>query len=323
MLGHGSLAAASPRRLPKWPGSHFRTRRQTQRDRHRYRPGMVIHDVRDTHVWQQVADHFRQLHEPAFGRANKIIEPSCSADGTRIAVTGFVYDELAGMPRQQAFVVHGDRLAPLTTMAGSSRLPKVSPAGTEVAFLSDRAEAGRFQLYLLRSGKLGEAEAAPHVPGTVEYCSWSSDGTRILLGVAGLGADLAGGQGSGTTYKPKDELPDWFPHVEAGASEESWRSLWVFELATGTLTKVSPEGLNIGKACGSGRTLSSPSRARRRTRGPGTQQSSPASDSMGRPSNCSSPPSSWAGRRQRQRAPGLPWSRPSAATAGSSRASFA
>ena len=205
---------------------------------------MVIHDVRDTHVWQQVADHFRQLHEPAFGRANKIIEPSCSADGTRIAVTGFVYDELAGMPRQQAFVVHGDRLAPLTTMAGSSRLPKVSPAGTEVAFLSDRAEAGRFQLYLLRSGKLGEAEAAPHVPGTVEYCSWSSDGTRILLGVAGLGADLAGGQGSGTTYKPKDELPDWFPHVEAGASEESWRSLWVFELATGTLTKVSPEGLN-------------------------------------------------------------------------------
>jgi dipeptidyl aminopeptidase/acylaminoacyl peptidase len=201
-------------------------------------------DVRGTTAWKAADEHFRRLHEPAFGRPSKLLEPSCSADGRRIAVTAVVYDELVGLPRQQAFLVEGPDLRPLASPAGSSRLPKVSADGMAVAFLSDRAETGRFQLFLLRADQLGEAQAAPPVPGTVEYCAWSPNGSRILLGVAGLGADLAGGQGSGTTYTPGEELPDWHPHVEAGVAEEAWRSLWTYEPATGALTRVSPPGLN-------------------------------------------------------------------------------
>ena len=209
---------------------------------------MSSFDVRGTATWDSVEDYFRRQHEPAFGRPHKLLEPSVSADGARIAVTGVVYDELVGLPRQQAFLVEGSELRPLTSNAGSSRLPRVSPDGTAVAFLSDRAEAGQFQLHVIREGALGEAEATPPVPGTVEYCSWSPDGARVLLGVAGLGADLAGGQGSGTTYAPKEDLPAWHPHVDAGASDESWRSLWVYELATGTVRKLSPAGLNTWEA---------------------------------------------------------------------------
>ncbi|WP_433413179.1 S9 family peptidase [Microtetraspora malaysiensis] len=206
-------------------------------------------DVRGSATWDLVEEHFRRLHEPVMGRPHKLLEPSCSADGSRIAVTGLVYDELAGLPRQACFLVDGLDLRPLTGPSGSSRQPRFSPDGATVAFLSDRTEAGRFQLYLLRTGQLGEAEATPAVPaGTVEYCSWSPDGTKVLLGVAGLGADLASDQGSGTTYKPKEELPDWHPRVEIGVTKESWRSLWIHDLAAGTTTRLSPEGLNTWEA---------------------------------------------------------------------------
>jgi len=39
------------------------------------------------------------------------------------------------------------------------------------------------------------------VEGWVEYLHWSPDGQRILLGVAGHGADVAGGQGAVTSKR--------------------------------------------------------------------------------------------------------------------------
>ncbi|WP_459805172.1 S9 family peptidase [Herbidospora sp. RD11066] len=197
--------------------------------------------MRDSATWARVDDHFRRMHEPAFGQPYKLLEPSCSADGSRIAVTGLVYDELAGTPRQACYLVEGGELRLLTGSSGSARQPRLSADGSTLAFLSDRAEAGRFQLYL-------DERATPAVPGTVEYCSWSPDGTKVLLGVAGLGADLSSGQGSGTTYKPKEELPAWHPHVEEGVPEEAWRSVWIHDLAAGTTTRLSPEGLNVWEA---------------------------------------------------------------------------
>lgn len=210
---------------------------------------MSSFDIRDSEVWQTVEEHFRRLHEPGFGTPFRIQGPTVSADGTRIAVTGSVYDELAGLPRDAVYLVDGDKLQPLTSTAGSSRQPRFSPDGRTLALLSDRAESGRAQLYLLHADQLGEAERAPEVPGTVEYATWSPDGARVLLGVAGLGADLAGGQGSGRTYRPADELPDWHPLVEAGIPEEAWRTLWVYDLATDAVSRLSPDGLNVWEAC--------------------------------------------------------------------------
>lgn len=213
---------------------------------------MERRDLRGTDTWKLVEEHFGRLHGPALGSPHRLLEPSVSADGSRIAVTGFVYDKLEGLPRQGVFLVDGTELRPLSAPYASSRYPRVSPDGASLAFLSDRNERGRFQLFLLRSGTLGEAEATPEIPGTVEYCLWSPDASKVLLGVAGLGADLAGGQGSGTTYRPAEDLPAWMPRVEAGPAEESWRSLWVYELSTGAVRRLSPNGLNIWEAHWSG-----------------------------------------------------------------------
>ncbi|MCX4850689.1 TolB family protein [Streptomyces sp. NBC_00893] len=107
--------------------------------------------------------------EPAFGRPAGLAEPHASPDGRRIVVTGAVLDELAGVPRTAAYAAEDGDLRAITSGEASARCPRVSPDGRTLAFLSDRAQPGRFQLHLLHEGHMGEAETAPAAPGTVEY----------------------------------------------------------------------------------------------------------------------------------------------------------
>jgi dipeptidyl aminopeptidase/acylaminoacyl peptidase len=90
------------------------------------------------------------------------------------------------------------------------------------------------------------------VEGWVEYLHWSPDGKRILLGVAGHGADIAGGQGAVTSKQVADELPSWMPAVETGDESYRWRRVWVYEVATNSVRPVSKPDSNIWEAswCG-------------------------------------------------------------------------
>ncbi len=209
-------------------------------------------DLRESPEYAAVAEHVRRLHEPAFGRPHHVTDLATTTDGSRIAVTGSVYDELNGLPRTAVYEVQGGRLRALTSGGGSAKAARFAPDGSALAFLSDRARPDVFQLYLLTDGQLGEAWPAPAVPGIAEYLAWSPDGTRILLGVAGLGSEMADAQGSGTAASTESELPSWYPQVEAGAPEDAWRSLWLYTPASGELAKVSPDGLNVWEAAWSG-----------------------------------------------------------------------
>lgn len=207
-----------------------------------------MQDVRGTETWQRVEDYFTQAYQPAFGLVSRVLDLTATPDGSKVAATGMVMDKLEGLPRMVVAVVEDQRITEVTSGNGSSRLPKFSPDGGTLAFLSDRAHAGCFQLQLLTVGALGEARATSKVPGTVECFSWSPDGSTILLGVAGLGADLAGGQGSGTTHKPAQELPAWMPRIDEGVSEDAWRSLWLLDITSGDVAQLSPAGLNTWEA---------------------------------------------------------------------------
>ena len=210
-------------------------------------------DLRESAEYAAVAEHMRRSHEPAFGKPSRVADLVATADASRIVVTGSVYDALEGIPRTAVYEVRDGALHALTSGGGSARAGQLAPDGSALAFLSDRASAGVFQLYVLEDGQLGEAWQAPAVPGTVEYLAWSPDGTRILLGAAGLGAELADAQGSGTAGAGDgSELPSWYPQVEAGPPDDAWRSLWVCTPASGDLVRVSPEGLNIWEAAWSG-----------------------------------------------------------------------
>jgi dipeptidyl aminopeptidase/acylaminoacyl peptidase len=209
-------------------------------------------DLRESPEYAVVAEHLRQLHEPAFGRPHHVNDLDATADASRIVVTGSVYDELDGLPRTALYEVRDGALHALTSGGGSAKAGRLAPDGSSLAFLSDRGKAEVFQLYLLGEGQLGEAQAAPAVPGTAEFLVWSPDGTQILLGVAGLGAEMADAQGSGTAGAESSGLPSWYPEVESGTPEDAWRSLWLYTPASGKVTKVSPDGLNVWEAAWSG-----------------------------------------------------------------------
>jgi dipeptidyl aminopeptidase/acylaminoacyl peptidase len=209
-------------------------------------------DLRESTEYAAVAEYLQRLHEPAFGRPHRVTDLAATADASRIVVTGSVYDELEGLPRTALYEVRDGELRALTSGGGSAKAGRPAPDGSSLAFLSDRAKAEVFQLYLLDEGQLGEARPAPPAPGTVEYLAWSPDGTRILLGVAGLGAEMADAQGSGTAGESESGLPAWYPEVEAGTPEDSWRSLWLYTPASGELAQISPEGLNVWEAAWSG-----------------------------------------------------------------------
>jgi dipeptidyl aminopeptidase/acylaminoacyl peptidase len=209
-------------------------------------------DLRESPEYAAVAEHLRRLHGPAFGGPHRVTDLVTTADASRIVVTGSVYDQLDGLPRTALYEVRDGALRALTSGGGSAKAARFAPDGSSLAFLSDRAQAEVFQLYLLADGQLGEAQPARGVPGTVEYLAWSPDGTRILLGVAGLAAEMADAQGSGTAGPGESELPSWYPEVEAGTPEDAWRGLWLYSPASGELARVSPDGLNVWEAAWSG-----------------------------------------------------------------------
>jgi dipeptidyl aminopeptidase/acylaminoacyl peptidase len=209
-------------------------------------------DLRESPEYAAVAEHLRRLHEPVFGRPHHVTDLVTTTDASRIVVTGSVYDELKGLPRTALYEVRDGALHALTSGSGSAKAAQLAPDGSSLAFLSDRAKVEVFQLYLLADGQLGEAQPAPAVPGTVEYLAWSPDGSRILLGVAGPGAEMADAQGSGTVGSGESGLPSWYPEVEAGTPEDAWRGLWLYTPASGELARVSPDGLNVWEATWSG-----------------------------------------------------------------------
>lgn len=85
---------------------------------------------------------------------------------------------------------------PLTHGPGADVLPSYAPADGRLAFASDRAEPGRFAVYVLGAdrpdGPDGPGElAGPYVApdGTVDALRWSRDGASLLCTVAEAGLD--------------------------------------------------------------------------------------------------------------------------------------
>src|SRR5438270_9343609 len=211
-------------------------------------------DIRDTALYREVEQHFRAILEPGFGTITGADSVAPAPDGGAIAFTGSKLEKLEGTPASRICLADPKtgELREVTGGPNDDILPRWSPDGRRLAFLSDRAEKGRFQLFMLARDRLGEAEAAPEVEGSIEYHEFSPDGRRVLLGVAEPGADRAGGQGSGRVKGADDDLPDWIPAVE---DREGRRRLYVFNVEARTVRPATREGLNVWEAtwCGPNR----------------------------------------------------------------------
>jgi dipeptidyl aminopeptidase/acylaminoacyl peptidase len=214
---------------------------------------MTHRDIRGTATYAEIEALCTAIRRPGSGLVSDALEPDVAPDGARVVFSGVVAAALeGGLPTRVCAVdlATGD-LRILTAGPNVDRSPKHAPDGSRIAFLSDRRRRGDYQLHFL-DPSTGEVSAAPTVDGWVEYLHWSPDARRILLGVAGHGADVSSGQGATTSALGQDGSPSWMPDVESGDDEAAWRRLWVYEIADGTVRPVGPPEANVweGVWCG-------------------------------------------------------------------------
>jgi dipeptidyl aminopeptidase/acylaminoacyl peptidase len=210
-------------------------------------------DLRNSAAYHQAQRLFTCFRQPGTGQISDASELHASPRGDKAVFSGALMDKLEGAPRTRIVEVdlgHG-RTRVLTFGPEVDRCPRFSPDGRQIAFLSDRQSAGDFQLYLLDPVS-GAAAPTPPVEGWVEYLQWSPDGTRILLGVAGHGADVAGGQGAVTSKRSSANVATWMPSVSVGDESSGWRSIWIYDLSSNTVWEINTAAVNVWEAtwCG-------------------------------------------------------------------------
>jgi len=206
-------------------------------------------DIRKSETYRLIEDYYRALRAPGEERVTDAMDLTVSPDGTSGAFTGLICHDFESAPSSRVCFVDMEtgKQQILEHDNQNTRLPRWSPNGEKIAFLSEDTP-GNFQLYLADAlGK--ESGATSKLPGMIEYFSWSPDSTKILAGIAGFGADLAGCQGGATTVAEEtDGLPDWIPEVDTGDAENLWRDIYVICTETGEARRINPTGLNVWEA---------------------------------------------------------------------------
>jgi dipeptidyl aminopeptidase/acylaminoacyl peptidase len=210
----------------------------------------VERDIRESPLYREAESLFASFRRAGSGLIIDAAE--ISAHGRRAVFTGTLIDAAnESISRICLTDLGSGDTRVLTFGPNTDRLPKLSPDGRHIAFLSDRRKPGDFQLYLL-DAETGECRATPTVEGWVEYLHWSPDSRRILLGVAGHGADLAAAQGAAASKTAAQDLPAWMPLVDTGEESYRWRRAWVYDLEANRVARSSAAHTNIWEAvwCG-------------------------------------------------------------------------
>jgi len=206
-------------------------------------------DLRDTELFKRLQQADANWLQLGARRPPDLYDIALSPDGTTIAGSGVFAEALEGsLPQRICLVdVENGKLEVVSSGPGIDTAPKWSPDGRSLAYLSDRDEAGIMQLCLLDLASRHETRVAVGKLW-VEYAHWSPDGARILIGAAERGVDLSGFQGGYTFQTIDPALPDWSPQVDIGVDDSQWRSLWIYEVAAGTLRRLTAKGLNPWEA---------------------------------------------------------------------------
>src|SRR5690606_29254085 len=127
-------------------------------------------DIRETAFYKEAVALYEAIGRPGSGLIVDAAEVHAAPNGGSVVFAGTMVGELKGSPPTRIChidLISGD-IRVLSFGPHTDRLPKYSPDGSRVAFLSDRKQAGDFQLYFLDMAS-GAASSAPTVDGWIEY----------------------------------------------------------------------------------------------------------------------------------------------------------
>ena len=196
-------------------------------------------------------------------RLADVSEPDISPDGTRVVYSVTTNDLEKDERVSHVWITgwdgNGDRQ--LTSRAGESEsLPRFSPDGAQVAFISSRAaddeEDADDRLWLLPlSG--GEAQPLPGISGSVTDYAFSPDGKKLALVVQDA-RPKKGAEGEGDD-RPEPIVIDRYRFKQDGTGflDNRRERLWLYDLATGksermtdgdfdeALPAFSPDGTSV------------------------------------------------------------------------------
>jgi dipeptidyl aminopeptidase/acylaminoacyl peptidase len=167
-------------------------------------------------------------------------ELAVSPDGKRVAFSLHATVSERGPIAPSDLYVRGqnDAILQLTHGAWSDRAPAWSPAGSQLAFVSDRIKRGHFLPYVMPAAGGGPRPVGALL-GSAESVSWSSDARRLLVGAADAGAYSHEASAVAVTGAGPD--PDPIVHRRSRA----FRRLFVVDLGSGEATEVGPPGLCV------------------------------------------------------------------------------
>jgi dipeptidyl aminopeptidase/acylaminoacyl peptidase len=212
-----------------------------------------VRDIRRTDLFREVEEFYKEALEPGFGRITNADDLNPSPDRRRIAFTGTGLHKFEGTEQERVCLADVETKAMRIATGGPNddRLPKWSPDGSTIAFVSDRKQKGRFQLFFL-TNDLAEARKGPEIPGSIEFMQWAPNGRRLLVGAADEGAEVAAAHGSGKIERGEGDIPEWLPEVRSSRAEQGWRRLWVYDARSTSIELLSPDDLNVWEAAFAG-----------------------------------------------------------------------
>jgi len=211
-------------------------------------------DIRHTAAYREAFEFYAATRSPGTDQVTDGRELHAAPDGRSLVFTGTVFQTLEAAPANRIFRLDlgSAEMRLLTGGPGSERLPKFSPDGTRIAFLSDRRRPGDFQLCVAAVVNPSTLQM-PGIEGWVEYLHWSADGEYVLLGTAGHGADLAGAQGGVASAQVDPHAPEWMPSVESGEEAFRRRSTWLCDVRGRSVRRVSDPAINVWEAVWAGK----------------------------------------------------------------------
>lgn len=206
-------------------------------------------DIRGTDPFREAEQIFTEVYRPGEDFISDIVDLQRSPSGSHLLFTGTLVQgfNTPVETRICEFDLEADAIRTLTAGPNSDRGARTSPDGETIAFLSDRHQRDDFQLFFLNIREL-TVTPGPRVDGWVEYLEWSPGGRRILLGVAGHGAELSSGQGAYKTTEIARGEPSWMPEVIGLPQDSMWRSVWILDIDAGELSRASSVADNIWEA---------------------------------------------------------------------------